>query len=70
MASQARAELEQRLGSGDVVARLSDAEADTLHGLIQAARKRQRDALADAQQHALRYVPLLLRRPLLKLLSE
>ena len=59
-------ELQQRLGA-DVVKRLSDAEAARLLALLKDARRRQRDALAAAQQHALRFVPGLLRKPLLKL---
>lgn len=70
MARDVRAELQQRLGDAALVARLSDAEARTLHDLLQAARQRQREALANAQQQALRYVPPLLRRPLLKLLES
>lgn len=69
MSKDVRAELQQRLGSPDIVARLSDAEAEKLLDLVQAARRRQREALTDAQQQALRYVPPLLRRPLLKLLE-
>lgn len=70
MSMDPRAGLQQRLGDASVLARLSDAESQRLHDLIQAARQRQREALADAQQHALRYVPALLRRPLLKLLEN
>lgn len=69
MAIDVRAELQQRLGDAALVARLSDAEAARLLELIQAARQRQRQALADAQRQALRYVPPLLRKPLLKLLE-
>lgn len=62
-------ELQQRLGA-DLARRLSDAEAARLLALLNDARRRQREALATAQQHALRFVPALLRKPLLKLLAE
>ena len=61
-------ELQERLGT-DVVKRLSDAEAAKLLALLKDARRQQRDALAAAQQHALRFVPALLRKPLLALLG-
>ena len=64
-----REELQRRLG-GDLVKRLSDGEAARLLALLQDARRRQREALAAAQQHALRFVPALLRKPLLKLFTE
>jgi len=67
--SEARAELQQHLGA-DLTRRLSDAEVARLHALLQDARRRQREALATAQQHALRFVPALLRKPLLKLLGQ
>jgi len=65
-----RAELRQRLGDIDLLDQLSDADLARLHALVQDARRQQRDALATAQQHALRFVPALLRKPLLKLLAE
>lgn len=64
-----RAELQRRLGA-DLVKRLSDEDAAKLHALLQDARRQQRDALAAAQQHALRFVPALLRKPLLALLGN
>ena len=48
---------------------LSDADAARLLALIEAARRRQRAAIREAQQHALRFVPALLRKPLLALLG-
>jgi hypothetical protein len=65
-----RAELRQRLGDFDLLDELSDAHVAALHALIQDARRQQREALVVAQQHALRYVPALLRKPLLKLFAE
>jgi hypothetical protein len=65
-----RAELRQRLGDFDLLDELSDADLAQLHALVQDARRQQRDALAQAQQHALRYVPGLLRKPLLKLFTD
>jgi hypothetical protein len=65
-----RAELRQRLGDTDLLDELSDADLAALHALIQDARRQQRDALTVAQQHALRYVPALLRKPLLKLFAD
>jgi hypothetical protein len=65
-----RAELRQRLGDFDLLDELSDADLAQLHALLQDARRQQRDALAQAQQHALRYVPGLLRKPLLKLFTD
>lgn len=67
--SAARAELQRRLGA-DLVKRLSDDDAAKLQALLQDARRQQRDALAAAQQHALRFVPALLRKPLLALLGK
>ena len=67
--SAARAELQRRLGA-DLVKRLSDADVAKLLALLQDARRQQRDALAAAQQHALRFVPALLRKPLLALLGK
>ena len=72
MADQnARAEL-QRLLRDDfkLVANLGGPELERLHALLQAARQQQRDAVREAQQHALRFVPGLLRKPLLKLLGD
>lgn len=66
-----KAEL-QRLLRQDfkAVAGLTDPDLARLHALIQDARRQQRDALVKAQEHALRFVPALLRRPLLKLFTE
>ena len=70
MSVEVRAELKRLLGPDvDLLRALSDKEAVALHALIEAARERQRTALRDAQQHALRLVPALLRKPLLKLLG-
>ena len=52
------------------VAALGEADQARLLALIQDARRQQRDALARAQEHALRFVPALLRKPLLKLFTE
>ncbi|MNC99373.1 hypothetical protein D3C83_176460 [compost metagenome] len=49
--------------------RLPDAHCARLYALLEAARARQRAALRDAQQHALRFVPARLRKPLLALLG-
>jgi len=65
-----RAELRTRLGDFDLLDALADEDLARLHALVQDARRQQRDALAQAQQHALRYVPGLLRRPLLKLFAD
>jgi hypothetical protein len=65
-----RAELRQRLGDLDLLDALADDDLVALHALLQDARRQQRDALAAAQQHALRFVPGLLRKPLLKLFAE
>ena len=70
MAANARAELQRLLGpDAALLKRLSDPDCVKLHALIEAARARQREALRDAQQHALRFVPALLRKPLLALLG-
>ena len=53
-----------------LVASLKADEQARLLALIQDARRQQRDALATAQEHALRFVPALLRKPLLKLFTE
>jgi len=68
--AEPRAEL-QRLLRDDfkLVASLGDADLARLLALIQDARRRQREALATAQEHALRFVPGLLRKPLLKLFT-
>ena len=65
-----RAELRKRLGDLDLLDELSDADVAALHALVQDARRQQRDALVAAQQHALRFVPALLRKPLLKLFVD
>ena len=70
MSDALRAELRKRLGDFDLLDQLSDADVAALHALIQDARRQQRDALAAAQQHALRFVPALLRKPLLKLFVD
>ena len=66
-----KAEL-QRLLRDDfkLVSSLGEADQARLLALIQDARRQQRDALARAQEHALRFVPALLRKPLLKLFTE
>ncbi len=66
-----KAEL-QRLLREDfkTVAALSEKDFARLHALIQDAHRQQRDALVKAQEHALRFVPALLRKPLLKLFTE
>ena len=70
MAVDARAELRRVLGNdADLLKSLSDTDVARLHGLVEAARRQQRAALKEAQQHALRYVPALLRKPLLALLG-
>lgn len=53
-----------------LVAALPDTDQARLLKLLDAARQKQRDAVREAQQHALRFVPALLRRPLLKLLGD
>ena len=53
-----------------VIAGLKDADLERLLQLVQAARQKQNQALRQAQEHALRFVPGLLRKPLLKLLAE
>jgi len=65
-----RAELRKRLGDLDLLDELSDADVGALHALLEDARRQQRDALVAAQQHALRFVPALLRKPLLKLFVD
>ncbi len=70
MGTDVRAGLGRLLGpDADVLEALSDAEAARLHALVEAARAAQRAALREARQHALRFVPALLRKPLLKLLG-
>lgn len=71
MSEDARAELRRRLGAPvhELIATLSDADAQKLADLLKAARRHQADALVKAQQHALRFVPALLRKPLLKLFT-
>ena len=69
MSADPRAELQRRLGA-DLVKRLSDPDVARLHTLLQDARRQQREALTAAQQHALRFVPALLRKPLLALLGS
>jgi hypothetical protein len=70
MAVDARAELRRVLGNdADLLKALSDTDVARLHVLIEAARRQQRAALKEAQQHALRYVPALLRKPLLALMG-
>jgi hypothetical protein len=68
MPADARAELRRVLGTdADLLKALSDTDVARLHGLVEAARRQQRAALKQAQEHALRYVPALLRKPLLAL---
>lgn len=70
MPADARAELRRVLGNdADLLKALSDTDVARLHMLVEAARRQQRAALKAAQEHALRYVPALLRKPLLALLS-
>ena len=71
MTDAARAEL-QRLLRDDfkLVANLPEADLAKLNALLQAARQKQRDAVKEAQAHALRFVPAVLRKPLLKLLGD
>ena len=70
MPADARAELRRVLGNDtDLLKSLSDADVARLQALIDAARRRQRAALKQAQEHALRYVPALLRKPLLALMG-
>ena len=70
MSAEVRAELKRMLGSdADILRDLRDPDAARLHALLEAARAQQRAALREAQQHALRYVPALLRKPLLALLG-
>jgi len=57
-------------GEYTLVAGLGEADRTRLLALIQEARRQQREALARAQEHALRFVPALLRKPLLKLFTE
>jgi hypothetical protein len=71
MPSDPKAELQRLLRDDfEIVAGLGDADLAHLHQLLQAARQKQHDALRAAQQHALRYVPALLRKPLLRLLAD
>jgi hypothetical protein len=70
MSDALRAELRQRLGDLDLLDELADAEIGALHALVEEARRQQRDALAEAQRHALRFVPGVLRKPLLKLFAD
>ena len=71
MEEDPRAELKRRLGAPAhaLLAQLSDADVQKLAELLAAARRHQADALLTAQQHALRFVPALLRKPLLKLFT-
>ena len=70
MSAEVRAELKRMLGNdADLLRELNGADARRLHALVEAARAQQRAALRDAQQHALRYVPAILRKPLLALLG-
>ncbi|MGH8480837.1 MAG: hypothetical protein ACRES8_00065 [Nevskiaceae bacterium] len=70
MSAAARAELQRLLeADADLLEGLSDGDAERLHALIESARGRQRAALREAQQHALRFVPAILRKPLLALMG-
>lgn len=70
MTDELRAGLRQQLGDLDILDALTDEDLAALRALIQDARRQQRDALVAAQQHALRFVPALLRKPLLKLFAD
>lgn len=71
MTAESRAELQRQLRAEfKIVAGLADQDLARLHELIQDARRQQRAALVKAQEHALRFVPALLRKPLLKLFAE
>lgn len=70
MTDEIRAGLRQQLGDLDILDALPDEDLAALRALIQDARRQQRDALVAAQQHALRFVPALLRKPLLKLFAD
>jgi hypothetical protein len=70
MSDAIRAELREKLGDLDLLDTLSDADLAALHALLEDARRQQRDALVAAQQHALRFVPGVLRKPLLKLFAD
>lgn len=65
-----RAELRQRLGDLELLEELPPIHIAALHALVEDARRRQSAALAAARQHALRYVPRLLRKPLLQLFAD
>ena len=69
MNADLRTELQRRLGN-ELLKPLSDTDVAKLHALLEDARRQQRDALVAAQQHALRFVPALLRKPLLALLGN
>ena len=69
--AEPKAELQRLLRAEyKLVAGLGEADLARLLALVQDARRQQRDALAKAQEHALRFVPGLLRKPLLKLFTE
>lgn len=69
--AQPKAELQRLLRDEfKLVASLADDDQARLLALIQDARRQQREALKQAQEHALRFVPALLRKPLLKLFTE
>ena len=71
MAGDPKAELQRLLHEEHkLVAALSDADQVRLLALLNTARQKQRDQVRAAQQHALRFVPALLRKPLLKLLGD
>lgn len=71
MTENSAAELKRCLGAQyALVQKLPEADQARLLALIQDARRQQREALKQAQEHALRYVPALLRKPLLKLLTD
>lgn len=52
-----------------IVERVSDADLHRLAGTVRDARRRQAEALAAAGEHALRFIPALLRRPVKKVLG-
>lgn len=70
MADSPVSDLKRRLGSDfALVEKLGEHDLLALHALIQGARHKQAEALTQAQQHALRFVPALLRKPLLMLFT-
>ena len=64
----ARAQLQRELGGGELPAGLAEPEARLLLEALHATRKRHRDALRDAIDEGMRFVPALLRIPLKRIL--